>query len=204
MEAKAHSRTNTAIRELLKLSPTEATLVTDNGEERISIEAIVKGNILRVKPGEKIPVDGSIIDGESSIDESMITGEPIPVTKRKEDKVVSGTINGNHSFLMVAEKVGDETLLSQIIEMVNQASRSRAPIQKLADKVAKYFVPTVIIIAVITFFAWRILGPDPKLVYAFVNALAVLIIACPCALGLATPMSIMVGIGKGEIGRAHV
>ena len=197
MEAKAHSRTNTAIRELLKLSPTESTLVTDKGEERISIEAIVKGNILRVKPGEKIPVDGSIVDGESSIDESMITGEPIPVTKRKDDKVVSGTINGNHSFLMIAEKVGDETLLSQIIEMVNQASRSRAPIQKLADKVAKYFVPTVIIVAVITFFVWRIMGPDPKLVYAFVNALAVLIIACPCALGLATPMSIMVGIGKG-------
>lgn len=197
MEAKAHSRTNTAIRELLKLSPTEATLVTESGEERISIEAIVKGNILRVKPGEKIPVDGSITEGETSIDESMITGEPIPVTKRKKDKVVSGTINGNHSFLMIAEKVGDETLLSQIIEMVNQASRSRAPIQKLADKVAKYFVPTVIIVAVITFFVWRFMGPDPKLVYAFVNALAVLIIACPCALGLATPMSIMVGIGKG-------
>lgn len=197
MEAKAHSRTNTAIRELLKLAPTEATVVTENGEEKIAIEAIEKGHILRVKPGEKIPVDGRIVEGESSIDEAMITGEPIPVMKRVDDVVISGTINGNQSFLMRAEKVGDETLLSQIIEMVNQASRSRAPIQKLADKVAKIFVPTVIIIAVATFIIWHLFGPDPQLVYAFVNALAVLIIACPCALGLATPMSIMVGIGKG-------
>ncbi|MDR0227545.1 MAG: heavy metal translocating P-type ATPase [Flavobacteriaceae bacterium] len=197
MEAKAHSRTNTAIKELLKLSPTEATLITDQGEETIQIDAIVKGNKLRVKPGEKIPVDGQIVEGEATIDESMITGEPIPVHKLKGDKVVSGTINSNTSFVMVAEKVGSETLLAQIIDMVNNASRSRAPIQKLADTVAKYFVPVVILVCIATFFLWKIYGPEPKLAYAFVNALAVLIIACPCALGLATPMSIMVGIGKG-------
>lgn len=197
MEAKAHSRTNTAIKELLKLSPTDATLVTDKGDEKIAIDKIVKGNKLRVKPGEKIPVDGVIVEGESSIDESMISGEPIPVHKIKGSSVVAGTINGNSSFVMSAEKVGSETLLAQIIEMVNNASRSRAPIQKLADKVAKYFVPTVVLIAVVTFFLWKIYGPEPKLAFAFVNALAVLIIACPCALGLATPMSIMVGIGKG-------
>jgi Cu2+-exporting ATPase len=197
MEAKAHSKTNTAIKELLKLSPTEATVITENGEDKIAIENIVKGNKLRVKPGEKIPVDGVIAEGESYIDESMITGEPIPVHKKSSDKVISGTINGNSTFIMIAEKVGSETLLSQIIEMVNNASRSRAPIQKLADKVAKYFVPTVIAIAILTFILWKLLGPQPALVYAFVNALAVLIIACPCALGLATPMSVMVGIGKG-------
>lgn len=197
MEAKAHSRTNTAIKELLKLSPTEATLITAHGEEKIQIEAIVKGDKLRVKPGEKIPVDGQIAEGEASIDESMITGEPMPVHKLKGDKVVAGTINSNSSFVMIAEKVGSETLLAQIIEMVNNASRSRAPIQKLADTVAKYFVPVVVLVCIATFFIWKIYGPEPKLAYAFVNALAVLIIACPCALGLATPMSIMVGIGKG-------
>ena len=197
MEAKAHSRTNTAIKELLKLSPTEATLVTAHGEEKIDIEQIKKGDKLRVKPGEKIPVDGKIVEGDGIIDESMITGEPIPVHKAKDEKVVSGTINGNTSFVMIAEKIGSETLLAQIIEMVNNASRSRAPIQKLADTVSKYFVPTVIFISILTFILWRAFGPEPKLAYAFVNALAVLIIACPCALGLATPMSIMVGVGKG-------
>lgn len=197
MEAKAHSRTNSAIKELLKLAPTEATLITENGEEKIDIDKIEKGNKLRVKPGEKIPVDGVIVEGEAVIDEAMITGEPIPVHKQKGDKVVSGTINSTSSFVMIAEKVGSETLLAQIIEMVNNASRSRAPIQKLADTVAKYFVPIVILICIATFFIWKIYGPEPKLAYAFVNALAVLIIACPCALGLATPMSIMVGIGKG-------
>ncbi|MEC4113088.1 heavy metal translocating P-type ATPase [Myroides pelagicus] len=197
MEAKAHSRTNSAIKELLKLAPSEATLITDTGEETIALEQIVKGNKLRVKPGEKIPVDGQIIEGHSNIDESMISGEPIPVDKSKGDQVVAGTINGNSTFVMIAEKVGDETLLAQIIEMVNSASRSRAPIQKLADKVAKYFVPIVVLIAITTFFLWKIWGPEPRLAYAFVNALAVLIIACPCALGLATPMSIMVGVGKG-------
>ncbi len=197
LEAKAHSQTSGAIKELLKLSPTEATLVIGSEEKTISIHDIKIGDLLRVKPGDKIPVDGSITEGHSSVDESMITGEPIPVDKKENDSVSSGTINGNRSFIMVAEKVGDETLLSQIIKMVNDASRSKAPIQKLADTISKYFVPIVIVIAVITFIIWRIYGPDPALVYAFVNAIAVLIIACPCALGLATPMSVMVGVGKG-------
>ncbi len=197
MEAKAHSRTSGAIKELLKLAPTDATLVTDQGDDKIEIEKIEIGFKLRVKPGEKIPVDGFIVEGESSVDEAMITGEPIPIVKKPTDKVIGGTINGTQSFIMQAEKVGSDTLLAKIIELVNTASRSRAPIQKLADKVAKYFVPTVIAIALITFGIWYLWGPAPKMVYAFVNALAVLIIACPCALGLATPMSIMVGIGKG-------
>jgi len=153
--------------------------------------------LLRVKPGDKIPVDGSITEGSSNVDESMITGEPIPVEKNVDDKVSSATINGNKSFVMKAEKVGDETLLAQIIKMVNDASRSKAPIQKLVDTISKYFVPTVIGVSIITFFVWKFFGPEPSYVYAFVNALAVLIIACPCALGLATPMSVMVGVGKG-------
>ena len=197
LEAKAHSQTSGAIEELMKLAPTEATLVTESGDKVISINNIKVGDLLRVKPGDKIPVDGVVVEGESDIDESMITGEPIPVHKSKGDIVSSGTINGLNTFIMKAEKVGAETLLSQIIQMVNNASRSRAPIQKLADTVSKYFVPIVILISIITFFAWRFFGPEPALVYAFVNAIAVLIIACPCALGLATPMSIMVGIGKG-------
>jgi heavy metal translocating P-type ATPase len=197
LEARAHSRTNGAIKELLKLSPTEATLVDGSSERVISIHDIQIGDLLRVKPGEKIPVDGKIKEGQSNIDESMITGEPIPVDKTTDDPASAGTINGNRSFVMIAEKVGDETLLSQIIKMVNDASRSRAPIQKLADKIAKYFVPIVIAISVITFTIWAVFGPEPRYVYAFVNALAVLIIACPCALGLATPMSVMVGVGKG-------
>jgi len=154
-------------------------------------------DILKVKPGDKIPVDGMITEGETTIDESMITGEPIPVNKALDDKVSSGTINGNHSFLMKAEKVGSDTLLSQIIHMVNDASRSRAPIQNLADKVSGYFVPVVVLISIITFIVWSIWGPEPAYVFALVNAIAVLIIACPCALGLATPMSVMVGVGKG-------
>jgi len=197
LEAKAHSRTSGAIKELLKLAPTEATLVVDGQEKIISIHSINKGDILRVKPGEKIPVDGKITEGTSTIDESMITGEPIPVDKKAEDEVSSGTINGTKSFLMIAEKVGSETLLSQIVQMVTDASRSRAPIQNLVDKISKYFVPIVVVISVVTFFIWWIFGPEPKLVYGFVNAIAVLIIACPCALGLATPMSVMVGVGKG-------
>lgn len=197
LEAKAHSRTSGAIKELLKLAPTEATLVIDGEEKVISIHDINKGDVIRVKPGEKIPVDGKITEGNSTIDESMITGEPIPVDKKIEDNVSSGTINGTKSFLMVAEKVGSETLLSQIVQMVSDASRSRAPIQNLVDKISKYFVPIVVLISVITFFIWWQFGPEPKLVYAFVNAIAVLIIACPCALGLATPMSVMVGVGKG-------
>lgn len=197
LEAKAHSRTSGAIKELMKLAPTEATLVIDGQEKIISIHEINKGDIIRVKPGEKIPVDGKITEGNSTIDESMITGEPIPVDKNEEDSVSSGTINGTKSFLMIAEKVGSETLLAQIVQMVSDASRSRAPIQNLVDKVAKYFVPIVVLISVITFIIWWLIGPEPKLVYAFVNAIAVLIIACPCALGLATPMSVMVGVGKG-------
>jgi Cu2+-exporting ATPase len=197
LEAKAHSRTSGAIKELLKLAPKEATIVVDGVEKVISIHNIKKDDILRVKPGEKIPVDGKITEGTSTIDESMITGEPIPVDKKEDDKVSAGTINGTKSFLMIAEKVGSETLLSQIVQMVSDASRSRAPIQNLVDKVAKYFVPIVVLISVITFFIWWQFGPEPKLVYGFVNAIAVLIIACPCALGLATPMSVMVGVGKG-------
>ncbi|PJJ07632.1 Cu2+-exporting ATPase [Flavobacterium sp. 1] len=197
LEAKAHSQTSGAIKELLKLAPTEATLVIDGSDKVISIHDIKKGDLLRVKPGDKIPVDGKISDGESSIDEAMITGEPIPVDKKKDDNVIAGTINGNKSFVMIAEKVGSETLLSQIVKMVNDASRSKAPIQKLADSIAKYFVPIVVTISVITFFVWAKFGPEPALVYGFINAIAVLIIACPCALGLATPMSVMVGVGKG-------
>ena len=197
LEARAHSQTSGAIKELLKLAPTQAIIVVDGIEKTISIHDIKVGDLLRVKPGDKIPVDGSITDGSSNVDESMITGEPIPIEKKVDDKVSSGTINGNKSFVMIAEKVGDETLLAQIIKMVNDASRSKAPIQKLADTISKYFVPTVIIVSIITFFVWKFFGPEPSYVYAFVNALAVLIIACPCALGLATPMSVMVGVGKG-------
>jgi Cu2+-exporting ATPase len=197
LEAKAHSQTSGAIKELLKLAPSEATLVVDGEDKVVAIHAIKKDDILRVKPGEKIPVDGVISEGSSSIDESMITGEPIPVDKKEGDTVSSGTINGTKSFVMKALKVGSETLLAQIIQMVSDASRSRAPIQKLADTISKYFVPIVVLISIITFIIWANFGPDPALVYAFVNAVAVLIIACPCALGLATPMSVMVGVGKG-------
>tara|TARA_R110002051_G_scaffold10175_3_gene38570 strand:- start:28816 stop:31305 length:2490 start_codon:yes stop_codon:yes gene_type:complete len=197
LEARAHSKTNSAVKELLKLAPNKAIRVTDGIEEEVSIDQIKKGDILRVKPGDKIPVDGRITEGHTTVDESMISGEPIPVNKAIDDKVSSGTINGNQSFLMQAEKVGSDTLLSQIIQMVNDASRSRAPIQKLADTVSGYFVPVVVIIALITFGVWAYWGPEPAYVYALVNAIAVLIIACPCALGLATPMSVMVGVGKG-------
>ena len=197
MEAKAHSRTNSAIKELIKLSPTEATLVENGQDKKISVDHIQLGNILRVKPGDKIPVDGIITEGYSTIDESMITGEPVPVDKREGDNITSGTINGNRMFLMKAERIGDETLLSQIINMVNEASRSKAPIQKLTDKVSAIFVPIVILLAILTFVIWSIMGSDSNLVYAFANLLAVLIVACPCALGLATPMSVMVGVGKG-------
>lgn len=197
LEARAHGKTNSAIRELLKLAPNTATKIVGEKEMSVSIDDIQKGDLLRVKPGEKVPVDGSIKAGEVTIDESMISGEPIPVDKKPGDKVSSGTINGNKTFTMLAEKVGSETLLSQIIEMVNSASRSKAPIQKLADKISGYFVPIVVLTAIITFIIWAIFGPEPSYVYAFVNAIAVLIIACPCALGLATPMSVMVGVGKG-------
>lgn len=197
LEARAHSRTNSAVKELLKLAPNKATKMVNGEEVEVSIDKIELNDILKVKPGEKIPVDGVITEGDTTIDESMITGEPIPVNKTMGDKVSSGTINGNQSFLMKAEKVGSDTLLSQIIKMVNDASRSHAPIQNLADRVSGYFVPIVVLIAISTFIVWAVWGPEPAYVYALVNAIAVLIIACPCALGLATPMSVMVGVGKG-------
>ncbi|NOX35657.1 MAG: copper-translocating P-type ATPase [Deltaproteobacteria bacterium] len=197
LEARAHSQTSGALKELLKLAPSEAVLI-ENGEDKvISIHDIKEGDLLRVKPGDKIPVDGKITQGQSNVDESMISGEPIPVDKTEGDKVSSGTINGTKSFVMIAQRVGADTLLSQIIQMVNDASRSRAPIQKLADTISKYFVPIVILVSLVTFGVWGVFGPEPAYVYGFVNAIAVLIIACPCALGLATPMSVMVGVGKG-------
>ncbi|MDB5019005.1 MAG: copper-translocating P-type ATPase [Pedobacter sp.] len=197
LEARAHGRTSSAIKELLKLAPNQATKILGEKEMTVAIDDIQKGDLLRVKPGEKVPVDGYVEGGEVTIDESMISGEPIPVDKKPGDKVSSGTINGTKTFTMVAEKVGSETLLSLIIEMVNSASRSKAPIQKLADKISGYFVPVVVFISIATFIVWAIYGPEPSIVYGFVNAIAVLIIACPCALGLATPMSVMVGVGKG-------
>ena len=197
LEARAHSKTNAAVKELLKLAPNKAIKMVDGEEVEVGIDKIGLNDILKVKPGEKIPVDGIITKGHTTIDESMITGEPVPVDKQVGDQVSSGTINGNRSFLMKAEKVGSDTLLARIIHMVNNASRSRAPVQKLADQVSAYFVPIVVSISVITFAVWAIWGPQPAYVYALVNAIAVLIIACPCALGLATPMSVMVGVGTG-------
>jgi len=197
LEARAHSRTNSAIKELLKLAPNTTIRINNGVEEVVATNKVMEGDLLRIKPGDKIPVDGSIEEGESNLDESMITGEPIPIDKGPGDKVSSGTINGNRSFTMRAEKVGSETLLAQIIKMVNDASRSQAPIQKLADRISGYFVPVVVIISIITFIIWAIYGPEPSYSYALINAIAVLIIACPCALGLATPMSVMVGVGKG-------
>jgi Cu+-exporting ATPase len=198
LELRARSRTGAAIKSLLSLAPKTARRLLPNGaEEDVSLDLIHIGEMLRVRPGEKVPVDGLILDGHSSIDESMISGEPIPVEKVSGDRVIGGTINGTGGLVIRAEKVGRETLLSQIVAMVSQAQRSRAPIQRLADIVSGYFVPAVIISAVITFFVWLTFGPDPRLGNALLNAVAVLIIACPCALGLATPMSIMVGIGHG-------
>lgn len=197
MEAKAHSKTNSAIKELIKLAPAEAIWIHEGKEERIAVSDIKKGYILRVRPGDKVPIDGIVTQGDTSIDESMITGESMPIAKAIGDLVIGGTINGNQSFEMKAEKVGNETVLSQIIHLVNEASRSQAPIQKLTDKVSRIFVPAVIAIALLTFLLWWSLANDNNLSYAISNALSVLIIACPCALGLATPMSVMVSIGKG-------
>jgi heavy metal translocating P-type ATPase len=197
LELRAHGKTNSAIKALLNLVPPVARLINNGKEEEISLEQVKAGDFLRVKPGEKIPVDGVITEGNAVIDESMITGEPMPVDKSKDDKITGGTINGKTVFEMKAEKVGNDTLLARIIEMVNEASRSRAPIQRLADIVAKYFVQIIVAISLITFAIWAIWGPEPAYVYAFVNAVSVLIIACPCALGLATPISIMVGTGRG-------
>lgn len=197
LEAKARSQTNSAIKELLNLVPPEATVIREGEEMTIPLEHVQLNDIIKIKPGEKIPVDGEIVEGKSSIDESMITGEPVPVEKSNGGNVIGGTINGTSTFQMKALKIGSDTLLSQIIELVNKASRTKAPIQNLADKVSSYFVPIVVTIAIIAFTIWAIWGPDPRLVYAFTSAVTVLIIACPCALGLATPMSIMVGTGKG-------
>ncbi len=198
LELRARSQTNAAIKLLLGLAPSNARIVRDNGsEEDIPLEQVQPGNVLRVRPGEKIPVDGVVTDGNSSVDESMVTGEPIPVEKSAGEKLIGATVNGTGSLLMRAEKVGTDTLLAQIVRMVSEAQRSRAPIQRLADSVAGYFVPAVVISAVITLLVWGFWGPEPRLAHAIVNAVAVLIIACPCALGLATPMSIMVGTGKG-------
>ena len=198
LELRARSKTSRAIKALLGLAPRTARLIRDDGTEvDVPLEQVKPGDRLRVRPGEKIPVDGIVLEGTTSVDESMITGEPIPVEKTKGSKVTGGTVNGTGSFIMQAERVGSDTLLAQIVRMVAEAQRSRAPIQKLADIVAGYFVPAVVLVAVLTFIIWALFGPEPTMAYALVNAVAVLIIACPCALGLATPMSIMVGTGRG-------
>jgi Cu+-exporting ATPase len=198
MELRARSRTSAAIRALLDLSPKTARQVAADGTEKnIPLDGVKPGDRLRVRPGEKVPADGIVLEGRSSVDESMITGESIPVEKEPNSKVIGATINATGSFIMQAERVGSETLLARIVQLVGQAQRSRAPIQRLADRVAAWFVPTVVAVAVITFIAWFFFGPQPRLANALVNAVAVLIIACPCALGLATPMAIMVGTGRG-------
>ena len=200
MELRARSQTNAAIKLLLGLAPKTARIVREDGsEEDIPLEHVQPGDRLRIRPGEKVPVDGEVIDGESNVDESMVTGEPIPVAKTAGEKVIGATVNGTGGLLMRADRVGADTLLAQIVKMVAEAQRSRAPIQKLVDIVAGYFVPAVVVIAVITFIVWSVWGPEPAIAYAVINAVAVLIIACPCALGLATPMSIMVGTGKGAM-----
>jgi P-type Cu+ transporter len=197
LELRARQRTGSAIRSLLNLAPRTARVLRNGEEHEVPLDSVEVGDRLRVRPGDKVPVDGKVVEGRSSVDESMITGEPIPSEKTVGDKVTGGTVNGTGSFIVEAARVGSDTLLAQIVEMVAQAQRSRAPIQGLADKVAGYFVPAVIAIAAVTFLAWGIVGPEPRLAYAIANAVAVLIIACPCALGLATPMSVMVGVGRG-------
>ncbi len=198
LELKARSQTSNAIKALLGLAPKTARLVRpDGGEQDVPLDPVHPGDRLRVRPGEKVPVDGVVVEGSSTLDESMITGEPIPVEKVRGDRVTGATINGTGGFIMEAERVGADTLLAQIVRMVSEAQRSRAPIQRLADVVAGYFVPAVVLAAAVTFAVWAIFGPDPAMAYAIINAVAVLIIACPCALGLATPMSIMVGTGRG-------
>ena len=197
LELRARSKTGSAIRSLLDLAPKTARLVEDGSERDVPLESLQTGAKLRVRPGEKVPVDGTILDGQSSLDESMITGEPMPVSKTIGDPVTGGTLNTTGSFIMSASRVGSDTVLARIVKMVAEAQRSRAPIQALADRVASYFVPAVLAISVITFLLWSLFGPEPRLAFALINAVAVLIIACPCALGLATPMSVMVGIGRG-------
>src|ERR1043165_9689459 len=198
LELKARSSTSAALRALLGLAPKTARRIGPNGSEQdVPLDHVMKGDVLRVRPGEKVPVDGVVLEGSSAVDESMVTGESIPVEKHAGDRVIGATVNGTGSFVMRAERIGSETLLSQIVQMVAEAQRSRAPIQRLADIVAGYFVPTVILIAIVTFLVWALVGPEPRMAYAIINAVAVLIIACPCALGLATPMSIMVATGRG-------
>jgi Cu+-exporting ATPase len=198
LELRARSRTSSAIKTLLGLAPKTARIIRpDGGEEDMPLDQVHPGDLLRVRPGEKIPVDGVLTEGRSSVDESMVTGEPIPVEKIEGAKVTGGTVNSTGGFVMRAERVGADTLLAQIVRMVGEAQRSRAPIQRLADTVSAWFVPAVVIIAIITFLLWALFGPEPRMAYAMVNAVAVLIIACPCALGLATPMSVMVGTGRG-------
>ena len=197
LELRARNRTGAAIKGLLGLAPKTARRVREDGsEEDVPLDQVKRGDRLRVRPGEKVPVDGVVLEGASAVDESMVTGEPIPVAKGVGDGVIGATVNTTGTFIMRAERVGAETLLAQIVQMVAEAQRSRAPIQRLADQVAAYFVPAVIAIACLTFIAWSLWGPQPRLAYGLVNAVAVLIIACPCALGLATPMSIMVATGK--------
>jgi len=198
LELRARDATSGAIKALLNLAPTTARRVKDDdSDEEVALDTIVAGDKLRVRPGDKVPVDGTVLDGRSSVDESMVTGESMPVTKEKNARVIGGTINASGSFVMRADKVGRDTLLSQIVQMVAAAQRSRAPIQRLADRVAGWFVPTVVAVALIAFMSWALFGPEPRLSYGLVAAVSVLIIACPCALGLATPMSIMVGVGRG-------
>jgi len=198
LELRARSRTSTAIRGLLGLAPKTARRVESDGSEHdVPLEHVAAGDRLRVRPGERVPVDGTVLDGRTTVDESMVTGEPIPVEKAADALVTGGTVNGTGTFVMRADRVGRDTLLAQVVRMVSEAQRSRAPIQRLADAVSSWFVPTVIAVALITFVAWSVYGPEPRLAYALLNAVAVLIIACPCALGLATPMSIMVGTGRG-------
>jgi P-type Cu+ transporter len=197
LELRARSRTSAAIKQLLGLAPKTARVIRDGREDDIPLQHVVVGDTIRVRPGEKIPVDGTVVDGRSSVDESMVTGEPIPVEKESGARVTGGTINGTGSLTMRAERVGADTLLAQIVRMVSEAQRSRAPIQRLADRVAEFFVPAVVATAMLAFVVWAIWGPEPRLAHALVSAVAVLIIACPCALGLATPMAIMVGAGRG-------
>src|SRR5262249_5660229 len=197
LELRAREQTSGAIRALLDLAPKIARRIKNGGDEEVPLDQVAVGDRLRVRPGEKVPVDGELIEGRSTLDESMVTGESMPVTKEPGAKVIGATLNQTGSFVMRAQKVGRETMLAQIVEMVAAAQRSRAPIQRLADQVAGWFVPTVIVVAIVAFVAWAWFGPEPRMAFGLVAAVSVLIIACPCALGLATPMSIMVGVGRG-------
>jgi Cu+-exporting ATPase len=197
LELRARHRTSGAIRELLHLAPQTAHVVASGGDRDIPLDQVKRGDLLRVRPGERVPVDGTVREGASSVDESMVTGEPLPVEKQAGDNVTGGTLNASGSFVMLAERIGSETLLARIVKLVSEAQRSRAPMQRLADKVAGYFVPGVVAAAILAFAGWAFLGPEPRFAHALVAAVSVLIIACPCALGLATPMSIMVAVGRG-------